>query len=128
MHVILKISKDDEFNLLTEYIKQSYIEHPFMFDEVQEINGNRVLRKIRSRFLTREEKNKKRADYEKIMSNKQYYSYKLTSDLSNILQAFTSSNLVLRDHLRYLPCGGDEKGQGGVHERGKLLEVLCPCP
>jgi hypothetical protein len=58
------------------------------------VNGVKVLKKIRSRFLTREEKNKKKTDYDKMMSNKNYYSYRLTNDFTNMLHAFTSPSAV----------------------------------
>lgn len=84
----------EEFNLMTEYIKQSYIEHPFMFEEQNMVNGVRTVKKIRSKFLSREEKNRKKVDYEKMMSNKHYYSYKLTNDLNALLSAFASPALL----------------------------------
>ena len=79
---------------MTEYIKQSYIEHPFMFEELQIINGSILTKRIRSKFLSREEKNRKKVDYDKTMSHKNYFSYKLTNDLNNILHAFISPSAV----------------------------------
>ena len=65
-----------------------------MFDEVQEIDGRRDIKKIRSNFLKKEEKVKKKAEYEKMMSNKQFLAYKLTNDLCNLLQNYIPPSLI----------------------------------
>lgn len=65
-----------------------------MFEEQDMVNGVKTIKKIRSKFLSREEKNRKKVDYEKMMSNKHYYSYKLTNDLNALLSAFASPALL----------------------------------
>jgi hypothetical protein len=65
-----------------------------MFEEQDVVNGARVVRKIRSKFLSREEKNRKKVDYEKMMSNKHYYSYKLTNDLNALIAVFAAPSLL----------------------------------
>lgn len=65
-----------------------------MFDEVQESDGRKELKKIRSRFLKKEEKAKKKAEYEKMMLNKQFLAYKLTTDLCNVLQNYIPNTLI----------------------------------
>lgn len=71
-----------------------------MFDEVQEIDGKKEIKKIRSRFLKKEEKVKKKAEYEKMMFNKQFLAYKLTNDLCNILQYYIPNALILYEYKR----------------------------
>ncbi len=71
-----------------------------MFEEQDVVGGVRVVKRIRSKFLSREEKNRKKVDYEKMMSNKHYYSYKLTNDLNNLISAFANPALLEEEARR----------------------------
>ena len=52
------------------------------------------IKKIRFKFLSTDEKKKKKSDYNKMISNKHYYEYKLVRDIVNILSVYVSGNLL----------------------------------
>jgi hypothetical protein len=54
----------------------------------------RQIKRIRSRFLSREEKIKKKNTYEKIIQMKNYHSTKLTADFSSTLTFVSTTDQI----------------------------------
>ena len=103
-HHYWKVAKDKENMVEKEkviemlgFIKQSYIEYPFMFDEQQ---FQPQVKKVRWKVPTQEEKTKKKRNFDTSMKSFIYYSHRFTHNISKTLDLFAPPALVRNESDR----------------------------